>query len=212
MGAPGARRRWPSCARCSSGNAPVPTRRRPPWPTSAGSLRNNAGLPMAPSSRRIDCGAAGRSRGGPGRGAQGYRRADERGVLRAGPIPDPAFLPFAAPGSARPGASRYVLAGLPAKRLLVRPPRQGTEAALNRNLHLCCGSEHASEAEVGDLASEAVGLGLGGSAVDMVWAKVLVEGAVEQHAVDRDGIEAATAQMAFLGPRRWRRRWNCARK
>jgi hypothetical protein len=25
-------------------------------------------------------------------------------------------------------------------------------------------------------------------------------------------MEAATAQTAFFGPRRWRRRWNCARR
>src|SRR3954447_12442920 len=53
---------------------------------------------------------------------------------------------------------------------------------LNRNPRVCWG-ERACEAELGDLACEAAGLGFGRGASKIVWAEILVEGAVAKHVV-----------------------------
>src|SRR4051812_17069997 len=53
---------------------------------------------------------------------------------------------------------------------------------LNRNQHVCW-SDGACEAELGDLACEAADLGFGRGASKMVWAKILIEGAVAKHVI-----------------------------
>src|SRR4051812_15447400 len=55
-------------------------------------------------------------------------------------------------------------------------------AVLNRNQHVCW-SDGACEAELGDLACEAADLGFGRGASKMVWAKILIEGAVAKHVI-----------------------------
>src|SRR3954452_7565400 len=54
--------------------------------------------------------------------------------------------------------------------------------ALNRNQDVCW-SDGACEAELGDLACEAADLGCGRGASKMVWAKILIEGAVAKHVI-----------------------------
>src|SRR3954469_25730972 len=53
---------------------------------------------------------------------------------------------------------------------------------VNRNWLVCWG-DGACEAELGDLACEAAGLGFGRGASKMVWAEILVEGAVARHVI-----------------------------
>src|SRR3954465_14295488 len=53
---------------------------------------------------------------------------------------------------------------------------------LNRNWLVCWG-ERACEAELGNLACEAAGLGFGRGASKMVWAEILVDGAVAKHVI-----------------------------
>src|SRR4051812_30840165 len=53
---------------------------------------------------------------------------------------------------------------------------------LNRNQDVCW-SDGACEAELGDLACEAADLGCGRGASKMVWAKILIEGAVAEHVI-----------------------------
>src|SRR3982750_2044175 len=59
-----------------------------------------------------------------------------------------------------------------------RAPRE----KINRNQLVCWGDD-ACEAELGDLACEAAGLGFGRGASKMVWAEILVEGAVAKHVI-----------------------------
>src|SRR5215210_9404502 len=61
-------------------------------------------------------------------------------------------------------------------------PRKAARARLNRN-QLVCWGERACEAEPGDLAYETAGLGFGRGASKMVWAEILVEGAVAKHVI-----------------------------
>src|SRR3954470_18085777 len=56
------------------------------------------------------------------------------------------------------------------------------DPGLNRN-QLVCWGERACEAEPGNLACEAAGLGFGRGASKMVWAEILVEGAVAKHVI-----------------------------
>src|SRR5437764_9842858 len=60
-----------------------------------------------------------------------------------------------------------------------------SESALNRNRAGRGRREHAGEAELGDLAGEAVGLGLWRGSAEVFGAEVLVEGAVSEHVIDR---------------------------
>src|SRR3954467_11137010 len=53
---------------------------------------------------------------------------------------------------------------------------------LNRN-QLVCWGERACEAELGNLACEAAGLGFGRAASKVVWDEILVEGAVAKHVI-----------------------------
>src|SRR3954454_22233172 len=59
---------------------------------------------------------------------------------------------------------------------------RGLRVQLNRN-QLVCWGDGACEAELRDLACEAAGLGFGRGASKMVWAEILVEGAVAKHVV-----------------------------
>jgi len=53
--------------------------------------------------------------------------------------------------------------------------RSSVGGELNRNLYW---NEGAGEAELGDLTGEAIGLGFGRGVVEVIWAKLLIEGAV----------------------------------
>src|SRR3954466_7701776 len=63
-----------------------------------------------------------------------------------------------------------------------RAEHDNDERYLNRNQHVCW-SDGACEAELGDLACEAADLGCGRGASKMVWAKILIEGAVAKHVI-----------------------------
>jgi hypothetical protein len=70
----------------------------------------------------------------------------------------------------------------------------------------------AGEAELGDLPGEALRLLLGCALVEVVGPKVAPGVPLRSICQAAVRMEAATAQIAFFGPRRWRSRWNCARR
>jgi hypothetical protein len=74
------------------------------------------------------------------------------------------------------------------------------------------GSELGIEAKVCELSDEVLGTHVLGAAIEMVGTEILELRAVLEHVVDVVSSEAATAQATFFGPRRPRRRRNCALK
>src|SRR6476620_2676165 len=72
--------------------------------------------------------------------------------------------------------------------------------SLNRNcLLMLRGLDGAGEAELGDLADEAIGLVLGCGAVIVVGTEILVEGAVAKHVIDGGQDRGSDGTDGFLG-------------
>jgi len=103
-----------------------------------------------------------------------------------------ALVPRTADGSGNPEVPTLALACIGVVTgLLSAITGTGGPLVLNRNLPFLGGCECAGEAELGDLAGEAVGLNFGRGTAEVIVAEVLVEGAVAEHVVgggqDRGG-------------------------
>src|SRR3954462_5909952 len=88
------------------------------------------------------------------------------------------------PSVGQPPKSCLALDETPNRTGLMGSSNRGSlcKALLNRNQHVCW-SDGACEAELGDLECEAAGLGFGRGASKVVWAEILIEGAVAKHVI-----------------------------